>query len=159
MKIILLLIIFFFIIIFIMNLINLKRIENFDDSLSSNININKNNIEYLKKKLKNIDLNTTNILKKSNILLFDTNKDSKQYNVLKTKYGKYIQDNKPITYDVNKLKRFKLLDNLNETELLNVIENVKSNMTNTQTQILDKYVNVYINGKTFNNSVNQLNAN
>lgn len=159
MKIILLLIIFFFIIIFIMNLINLKRIENFDDSLSSNININKNNIEYLKKKLKNIDLNTTNILKKSNILLFDTNKDSKQYNVLKTKYGKYIQDNKPITYDVNKLKRFKLLDNLNETDLLNVIENVKSNMTNTQTQILDKYVNVYINGKTFNNSVNQLNAN
>lgn len=159
MKIILLLIIFFFIIIFIVNLINLKRIENFDDSLSSNININKNNIEYLKKKLKNIDLNTTNILKKSNILLFDTNKDSKQYNVLKTKYGKYIQDNKPITYDVNKLKRFKLLDNLNETDLLNVIENVKSNMTNTQTQILDKYVNVYINGKTFNNSVNQLNAN
>jgi len=156
MKIILLLIIFF-IIIFTINIINLKRIENFDDNLSLTINTNINNIDDLKKKLKTIDLNTTTILKKSNILLFDTTNDSNKYNSLKIKYGKYINDNKPITYDINKLKRFKLLDNLNDTDLLNVMENVKSNMTKTQTQILDKYVNVYINGKTFNDSVNQLN--
>lgn len=134
-----------------------KITENFDNDISTIINTNKDSIESIKKKLEIINSNTSNILKNSNTLLFKSQSDSKNYNNLATKSDQYIKENKEVNYDVNKLQIFKLLESLDEKELLKIMDIVRTNMTDTQKQILNQYVNVAISGKTMNDSMDNLN--
>jgi hypothetical protein len=158
MNYILLLILFFFIIIFIININGCKKItESFENDISTIINTNKDSIESIKKKLELINSNTSNILKNSNTLLFKSQSDSKNYNDLAKNSDQNIKENKEVDYDVNKLQIFKLLESLDEKELLNIMDIVRTNMTDTQKQILNQYVNVAISGKTMNESMDSLN--
>ena len=83
--------------------------------------------------------------------------DSKNYNDLAKNSDQYIKENKEVDYDVNKLQIFKLLESLDEKELLKIMDIVRTNMTDTQKQILNQYVNVAISGKTMNDSMDNLN--
>ena len=138
-----------------------KITENFDNDISTIINTNKDSIESIKKKLEIINSNTSNILKNSKTLLFKS--QSKKYietdleTNLATKSDQYIKENKEVNYDVNKLQIFKLLESLDEKELLKIMDIVRTNMTDTQKQILNQYVNVAISGKTMNDSMDNLN--
>lgn len=148
-----------FLLILSINFKECKRIkENFDGNLSTTIDGNKDTIETIKKKLNLIQSNTSNILKNSNTLLFKSQSDNKNYNKLVKKYDQNIQNKQEIDYDVNKLKIFKLLQNLDEKELLSAMEIVRSNMSDSQKQILDQYVNVSISGNEINNSISKLNS-
>lgn len=158
-NILLFVICFLFLFLFFINLKGCKKIkENFEDSLSTTINTNKDSIDSIKKKLNLIQTNTNNILKNSDTLLFKSQSNSKSYNDLLNKSEKNIKNGTEINYDVNALKIFKLLQNIDEKELLSVIEIVKTNMTDSQKQILDEYVNVSINNNTINNSLKNLNS-
>tara|TARA_Y100000991_G_scaffold212357_1_gene196296 strand:+ start:121 stop:600 length:480 start_codon:yes stop_codon:yes gene_type:complete len=159
MKYIILISIILFLLILSINFKGCERIkENFDGNLSTTIDGNKDTIESIKKKLNLIQSNTSNILKNSNTLLFNSQSDNKNYNQLVNKYNQNIQNKQEIDYDINKLKIFKLLQNLDEKELLSAMELVRSNMTDSQKQILDQYVNVSISGNEIDNSISQLNS-
>lgn len=159
MKYIILIAIILFLLILLINFKGCKRIrETFDGNLSTTIDGNKDTIESIKKKLNLIQSNTSNILTNSNNLLFKSQSDNKNYNGLVKKYNQNIQDKKEIDYDVNKLKIFKLLQNLDEKELLSAMELVRSNMSDSQKQILDQYVNVSISGNEIDNSISKLNS-
>ena len=47
---------------------------------------------------------------------------------------------------------------MDQKELLSAMELVRSNMSDSQKQILDQYVNVSISGNTIENSVSKLNS-
>lgn len=159
MKYIILISIILFLLILSINFKECKIIkENFDGNLSTTIDGNKDTIETIKKKLNLIQSNTSNILKNSNTLLFKSQSDNKNYNALVKEYNQNIQNKQEIDYDVNKLKIFKLLKNLDEKELLSAMELVRSNMSDSQKQILDQYVNVSISGNEINNSISELNS-
>ena len=75
-----------------------------------------------------------------------------------TQSKKNINNGTEIDYDINKLQIFKLLKNIDQKELFSVMELVTTNMTNSQKQILDEYVNVFINNNNINNSLKNLNS-
>ena len=156
---ILITIIFFLIIILIINFFSCQKIqENFDDNIETIIDTNKDSIETIQKKLNLINSNTEDILKNSNNLLFKSQSDSKNYKKLSEKYNQYIEDKKEIDYDINKLEIFKLLKSIDQKELLKIMSLVRTNMTDSQKQILDQYVNVSISGETINKSMKNLNS-
>ena len=159
MRHIILVLIIIFLLILLMNFKGCEKIrERFENNLSTTIDGNKDSIESIKKKLSLIQSNTSGILKNSNTLLFNSQSDNKNYNGLIKKYNQNIENKQEIDYDINKLKIFKLLKNLDQKELLSAMELVRSNMSDSQKQILDQYVNVSISGNTIENSVSKLNS-
>ena len=147
----------FFIIIFIINFFSCKKIEENFDNLSTIIDTNKDSITTIQKKLNAIDSDTSDILKNSNNLLFKSKSDLKNYKELSKKYNQYVKDKKEIDYDINKLEIFKLLKSIDQKELLKVMDLVRTNMTDSQKQILDQYVNVSISGAQINDSMSNKN--
>lgn len=159
MRYILFIILILFLFIFLINLSNCKTVkENFEDTVSTKIDSNTDTIESIQKKLNIIQANASEMLKNSNTLLFNSKSDSKSYNKLVKQYDENIQNKKEIDYDVNKLKIFNLLKNLDEKELFSVMQLVRSNMSDNQKQILDEYVNVSISGNEIDNSISKLNS-
>ena len=159
MKYTIFIILILFLFIFFINLFNCKTIkEDFEDNLSTTIDGNKDTIDSIQKKLNIIQSNASNMLKNSNNLLFNSKSDSQNYNKLVKQYDENIQNKKEIDYDVNKLKIFNLLKNLDEKELFSVMELVRSNMSDNQKQILNEYVNVSISGNDIDSSIDKLNS-
>ena len=156
---ILLIFVFIFLFFFLINLNECRKTkEHFENNLSTIIDTNKDSIDNIKKKLGIIQTNTNNILKNSNNLLFKSQSNSKNYNDLLTKSEESIKNGKEVEYDINKLQVFKLLQNIDEKELLSVMNLVRTNMSDSQKQILNEYVNVSISNNTINNSLKKLNS-
>ena len=159
MRHIVLLFLIIFLLILLINFKNCKKIrENFENNLSKTIDANKDSIETIKQKLDLIQNNTNDLLQNSNTLLFNSQSNNKNYNNLLTQSKKNINNGTEIDYDINKLQIFKLLKNIDQKELFSVMELVTTNMTNSQKQILDEYVNVFINNNNINNSLKNLNS-
>ena len=158
-NILIILFLFLFLFLFLINVNSCKIIrEHFEEDISGIIDTNKDSIDNIKKKLGLIHINTDNILKKSNQLLFKSQSDNKNYNDLSKKSNKKLKNEKEIEYDINKLNIFKLLQNLDKKDLFSVMETVQTNMTDSQKQILDEYVNVSISNNSINKSLQNLNS-
>ena len=153
----LLIIIFLSIIIFFLYINSYDKKEFFQSNVSTNININRDTLDDIKKKLSLINNNTSNILTNSNNLLSNSQTDYNNYKQLQNKYNQYLKNNQEVNIDINKLKIFELIKNINNKELLSIFEKVRNSMNDSQKQILDQYVNISIRNKSINKSLNTLN--